>query len=165
MFGLRRTQALNGRLFFRLKALNVEEKQQMEYSPYCGFRSLGAVEECEGEDEGDRWPVETEFLIDGGWSRSIPLPLPPMGPPLRDPRGLPRLLVPLTLGRIRTPVPEPKFKWWPNRATFGGSPNWEGKREFLKSVADTGPSTSTTRPSLLVSSFNIKLIKVISIQN
>lgn len=97
--------------------------------------------------------------FDDGCIKSIPLPLPPIGPPLREPRGLPRLLAPRTDCRIRALAPTPKAKWCPSRATLvEDSPNWwkllrECPWGWSPPETVTGPSTSTTSPSLLVSSY------------
>lgn len=59
------------------------------------------------DDDGSLAMFET---FDDGCIKSSPLPLPPIEPPLREPRGRPRLLAPRTDCRIRAFVPTPKAK-------------------------------------------------------
>lgn len=129
----------------------IANAQKSEYLPCCKVCSFKDPPPSMREAiDADSLITVPEFFEDACIGN--PRPLPPIGPPLRDPRGRPRLLAPRTECRIRALAPMPRAKWCPSRATLdGGSPNWWRLRD-LPPETTVGPSTSTTSPSLLVSS-------------
>lgn len=83
------------------------KRDHSKYLPCCNVCSFEDPPPSIGDSDSVATALE---LFDDGCIRSIPLPLPPIGPPLREPRGRPRLLAPRTDCRIRALAPTPKVK-------------------------------------------------------